>query len=163
MEKNVETEVIKEILQLYGIHGQLTEQKIYIHGIEDDGRLKIIFCATLESGRKLVVKILHEDHDLEEEYRKVERQSVFSEVMRNHGIKTPARYQANGKYCNRFFYHDMPCMITVEDWCGEEITQITTETARQIGELMAKMHTISLERKYEIGRGTLNCFPSSGQ
>ena len=155
MEKNVETEVIKDILQLYGIHGQLAEQKTYIHGIEDDGRLKIIFRTTLEGGRMLVVKILHEDHDLEEEYRKVERQSVFSEVMRSHGIKTPARYQANGKYCSRFSYHNMPCMVTVEDWCGEEITQITTETARQIGELMARMHTISLENKCEIGRGTL--------
>lgn len=155
MEKTVEIEVIKEILQLYGFHEQVMEQKAYIHAIEDNRWLKLIFRVTLESGKMLVIKILHEDDDLAAELQKVENQSIFSEVMRSHGIKTPARYQANGKYCNECTYHDLPCMVTVEDWCGEEVTEITTDTAYQIGELMARMHTISLENKCKIGHRTL--------
>lgn len=155
MEKPIENEVIETILQLYGFHEQVKEQKMYIRTIEDDGWMKLIFRVTLENGKMLVIKILHEDDDLAAEIRKVENQSIFSEVMRRHGIKTPARYQANGKYCTAFAYHDLPCMVTVEDWCGEEITEITTEIAYQIGELMARMHTISLENKCEIGHGTL--------
>lgn len=155
MEKTVEIEVIREILQLYGFHEQVMEQKAYIHAIEENGWLKLIFRVTLESGKMLVIKILHEDDDLSAELRKAENQSIFSEVMRSHGIKTPARYQVNGRSCNQFTYHGLPCMVTVEDWCGEEITEITTDTAYQIGELMARMHTISLENKCAIGHRTL--------
>lgn len=155
MEKSIEIEVIKEILQLYGFHEQVMEQKTYIHAIEEDGWLKLIFRVTLANGKMPVIKILHEDDDLAAEMRKVENQSIFSELMRSNGIKTPVRYQANGKYCNEFTYHEMPCMVTVEDWCGEEITEITTASAYQIGELMARMHSISLENKSEIGHRTL--------
>lgn len=155
MEKPVEIEVIKDILQRYGFYEHVMEQKAYIHAIEENGWLKLIFRVTLESGKMLVIKILHEDDDLDAEMKKVENQSIFSELMRSHGINTPARYQANGKYCNEFTYHDLPCMVTVEDWCGEEITGITTGIAYQIGELMARMHTISLANKCEIGYRTL--------
>ncbi len=168
MEKTIETEVIEKVLTLYGFDAAITEQKSYIHAIEDDGWLKLIFRVTLENGKLLVIKILHEDDDLSAEMQKVENQSIFSERMRSHGIKTPARYQANGKYCNQFTYHDLPCMVTVEDWCGEEIAEITADIAYQVGELMAQMHTISLENKCEIGHRTLfsaaywndvDCFP----
>ena len=168
MEKTVEIEVIEKVLMLYGFDAAITEQKSYIYAIEDNGWLKLIFRVTLASGKMLVIKILHEDDDLAAEMKKVENQSIFSELMRNRGIKTPARYQANGKYSNEFTYHDLPCMVTVEDWCGEEITEITTDIAYQIGELMARMHTISLTNKCEIGHRTLfsaaywndvDCFP----
>ena len=168
MEKTVEIEVIEKVLMLYGFEAAITEQKSYIHAIEENGWLKLILRVTLASGKMLVIKILHEDDDFATEMQKVENQSIFSELMRSHGIKTPARYQANGKYSNAFTYHDLPCMVTVEDWCGEEITEITTDTAYQIGELMARMHTISLTNKCEIGHRTLfsaaywndvDCFP----
>lgn len=87
--------------------------------------------------------------------QKVEKQSRFSEMMRSGGIKTPARYRAAGKYVTEFSYHEHPCLVTVEDWCGEEITVITTDIAYQIGVLMARMHMISLSNKFEIGHGTL--------
>ena len=168
MEKTIEIEVIEEILLCYGFHEQVMEQNAYIHAIEDNGWLKLIFRVTLASGKMLVIKILHEDDDFAAEMKKVENQSIFSELMRSHGINTPARYQVNGKYCNEFSYHDLPCMVTVEDWCGEELTEITTDTAYRIGELMARMHSISLENKCEIGHRTLfsaaywndvDCFP----
>ena len=110
MEKTVEIEVIEKVLMLYGFDAAITEQKSYIYAIEDNGWLKLIFRVTLASGKMLVIKILHEDDDLAAEMKKVENQSIFSELMRNRGIKTPARYQANGKYSNEFTYHDLPCM-----------------------------------------------------
>lgn len=65
------------------------------------------------------------------------------------------RYTANGRYCNEYFYNDLPCNVTVEDHCGEEIMEITTDVSYKIGELMARMHILSLENKCEIGCGTL--------
>ena len=157
MEKSVEIEVIEKVLTLYGFDGAITEQKSYINKMEENVWVKLIFRVTLKNGKMLVIKILREDEedDLVTEMRKVENQSCFSELMRSHGIKTPVRYQANGKYCNEFIYHDLPCMVTVEDWGGEEITEINTDIAYQIGELMARMHVLSLEHKCEIGHRTL--------
>ncbi|MBR6826240.1 MAG: hypothetical protein IKM59_06800 [Oscillospiraceae bacterium] len=155
MENTVEANVIEAILNLYGFSGNITEQTSYIHVIEEDGWMKLIFRATLEDGQRLILKILHEDEDLSAEMEKVENQSIFSEQMRTSGIRTPKRYQAKGRYCNKFIYHALPCLITVEDWCGEEMTEINTEIACQIGELMAQMHTLSLEQNCKIGSRTL--------
>ena len=71
MEKTVELEVIETILQLYNIHEQVVDQKMYIHVIEDNERIKLIFRVTLANGRFLVIKILHEDDDIKTEMKKV--------------------------------------------------------------------------------------------
>ena len=46
-------------------------------------------------------------------------------------------------------------MVTVEDWCGEEITEINTDIAYEVGKLMARMHSLSLDQNCRIGHGTL--------
>lgn len=155
MEGTVELEVIGSILRLYGFESAASEQRFFIHYIDEDGYIKLIFRVTLENGQMLVIKIQHEDADLLQEREKVEKQSSFSEFMRGQGIKTPSRYRAKGRYCNEYIYHDIPCNVTVEDWAGEEIKEIDTGIAYQIGKLMARMHTISLSNKCEIGCGTL--------
>ena len=155
MDNVIETEIIEAILKLYGFEEHVVDQKSYIHAIEENGWMKLIFRVTLGSGRTLVVKLLHEDDDLEIEYQKYEKQSIFSEFMRSRGIRTPARYMTDGRFCVRYVYHDLPCIVTVEDWCGEEITEITVDIAYRIGELMVRMHMLSLENGCEIGHRTL--------
>lgn len=155
MENTVETEVIRSLLTLYDFEPAFTGQKSFIHGFEADGRFKLIFRVTLTDGRMLVLKLLHEEEDTAAEMDKIERQSMFSETMRAHGISTPTRYRANGRYCNAFTYRDQPCIVTIEDWCGEELRYITPDIAHQIGALMARMHTLSLEHPCRIGHGTL--------
>lgn len=43
MDKTVEIDVIEKVLMLYGFDAAITEQKSYIHAIEDSGWLKLIF------------------------------------------------------------------------------------------------------------------------
>ena len=155
MQNTVEIEVIESILRMYSFPGRISEQRPFIHCIGEDGYVKLIFRVTLEDGRMLVIKILHEESDSSQNRQKAENQSRFSEFMRGQGIKTPVRYQAEGRYCNEFVYRSIPCVVTVEDWCGEEIKEIGTGIAYQIGELMARMHAISLANRCEIGCGTL--------
>ena len=164
----IETEVIEEILKRYGFTGTFTDQQSYIHAIEENGWMKLIFRVTLEDGTMLVIKLLREDDDPAAEMTKVERQSCFSERMRNSGIRTPKRYQANGRYCSGYEYRGLPCLVTVEDWCGEEIREINADIAYEIGVLMARMHLRSLEHGCIIGHRTLfsaaywndvDCFP----
>lgn len=155
MNSAVEAEAIESILRMYGFPERISEQRSFIHYIGEDGYVKLIFRVTLEDGRMLVIKILHEEGDPAQNRQTAEKQSRFSEFMRGQGIKTPARYQAKGSYCNEFVYRDIPCDVTVEDWCGEEIKEINVDIARRIGELMARMHMISLASQWEIGCGTL--------
>lgn len=157
MGKTVEKEIADSILREYGFRECRGIQESFIHYLGEDSRVKLIFPVTLDSGRKLVVKILREDDDKsrEQEQLKIEKQSIFSEFLRSKGIKTPARYMASGKYCIPYSYHGIPCCVTVEDWCGEEIKEINSNIAYKIGVLLAKMHTISLANNCEIGCGTL--------
>lgn len=155
MQNTVEIEVIESILRMYGFHESISEQKSFIHDIGEDGYVKLIFRVTLENGRMLVIKIQHEEDDPSQNRQKVEKQSRFSEFMRSQGIKTPARYRAEGRYCNEFVYRNIPCNVTVEDWCGEEIKEINVDIAYRIGKLMAQMHMISFANQCGIGCGTL--------
>ena len=150
----VQENVIKSVLTLYGLETTFSEQKEYINYHREYGYIiKIILSVLLENGKRVVIKILHED--LLARREQIEKESVFSEILRKHGIPTPMRYMANGRYCNEYVYNNLPCNVTVEDWCGEELAEITTEISYKIGELMAHMHTISFDNKCELGRGTL--------
>lgn len=147
--------VIRSVLETYGLNTTFRERKTYVNHYGEDNTVKMILSVILENGKKVVIKILREGDDLLKEREKIEKQSAFSEFMRRNGIKTPMRYTANGKYCNEYVYDSLPCNVTVEDWCGEEITEINADIAYKIGELLARMHVLSLENKRELGRGTL--------
>jgi len=148
---------IKAILKLYGFDTNFSEQKEYINYHEEYGwNVKVVLSVLLENGKRVVIKIVNIKGDnLLEEREKTDKQSAFSEFMRTNGIITPKCYMSNGRYCNDYLYNDLPCNVTVEDWCGEEITEISTEISYKIGELMARMHILSLDNHYEIGCGTL--------
>ena len=148
---------IKAVLKLYGFDMIFSEQKEYLNYYEEYGwNVKVVLSVLLESGKRVVIKIVNIKGDnLLEKREKTEKQSAFSEFMRKNGIITPKYYTANGKYCNEYVYNNLPCNVTVEDWCGEEITEINTEISYKIGELMARMHILSLNNNYEIGCGTL--------
>jgi len=148
---------IKDVFKLYGFDTVFSEQKEYINYYEEYGwNVKVVLSVLLESEKRVVIKIVNiQEDNLLEDREKIEKQSAFSEFMRKNGIITPKCYTANGKYCNEYVYNNFPCNVTVEDWCGEEITEINTEISYKIGELMARMHILSLNNNYEIGCGTL--------
>lgn len=151
----IQESIIHSVLETYGLDTAFRGQTAYINRHGKDNFVKVILSVFLENGQRVVIKILREEEVLLKERAKIENQSAFSEFMRRNGIKTPKRYTANGRYCNEYVYNDLPCNVTVEDWCGEEITEINADIAYKIGELLARMHVISLENKQKIGRGTL--------
>lgn len=157
MKEKLQESVIKDILKLYCLNMDFSEQEEYINYKEKDGDnlVKIILSVLLKGRKRVVIKILNEQGDLLENRAKIEKQSAFSELMRKNGIITPMRYMSNGKYCNEYLYNNILCNVTVEDWCGEEIKEINVDISYKIGELMARMHIVSLENKFEIGYGTL--------
>ena len=155
--KKMHESVIHSILELYGLDTTFSEQKEYINHHDEYGwNVKVVLSVLLENGKRVVIKIVNIKGDnLLEEREKTEKQSAFSEFMRQNGIMTPKYYMSNGRYCSEYIYNDIPCNVTVEDWCGEEISEIKTDISYKIGELMARMHVLSLDNKCEIGCGTL--------
>jgi len=154
---HIPEELIRSVLSMFGLEtafGELTE---YINWYSNDEErlLKVIFAVRLESGKRVVIKILREDDDPVKEHEKIEKQSEFAEFMRENGIHTPLRYRTGGGYCGELVFEGIPCHVTAEDWCGEVITEINTGLSYRIGELMARMHVLSFENQCEIGCGTL--------
>ena len=150
-------ELIRSALEIFGFgtdFGEITEY-INWNGEYGENLVKVIFSVSLSDGQRVVIKILREDEDFEKEHVKIEKQSAFSEFMRESGILTPMRYRTGDSFCGRLMYGSVPCHVTTEDWCGEEIAEITAELAYRIGELMARMHVLSLENHCGIGSGTL--------
>ena len=157
MEKIPHEDSIKRVLNRYGLSADFSEYKAYIDR-EKNGWVKLIVSVLPENGPRVVVKILREDADertLEQEREKTEKQCAFAEAMRSRGIRTPKHFTADGKFCTNEEYHGIPCCTTVEEWCGEEVCEINAERAFRIWELMARMHTLSLEASCKIVCGTL--------
>ena len=157
MEKIPHEDTIRKVLNRYGLSTDFSEYKAYIDR-EKNGWVKLIVSVLPENGPRVVVKILREDADertLEQEREKTEKQCAFAEAMRSRGIRTPKHFTADGKFCTDEEYHGIQCCTTVEEWCGEEVREINAERAFRIGELMARMHTLSSEASCKIGCGTL--------
>ncbi len=151
----VEKKLLEEVLAAYGFSSAITNTKQYIGYVEEDW-LKFVIGVLLQNGSYLIVKLFREDGGAEKERLKIENQSRFSEILRSKGIKTPKRYHRES-YATEWVCHGLSCIVTVEDWCGQEITEINTEIAYHIGVLMARIHQIALECQFKIGCGTLFC------
>lgn len=74
------SEAAKAVLELYGFEEAFTVNKVFIRNTDRDDYFKLIFRADFEDGKRLVVKLLHEDESGEQ--KKIENQSVFSEFLR---------------------------------------------------------------------------------
>ena len=123
---------------------------------DEEGYHKFITGVTLRDGRHVVVKLVREDDGtIEAERDKLECQSAYAEMLRENGIATPRRYRAEGSYCIVLSMAFGKICATAEDWCGNEITTITESLSFRIGALLAKIHTVSVQNGFMIGRGTL--------
>ena len=92
---------VQAVLRTYGFDGAFCEPKEYISFVDDDEKLvKLIFSVWLAEERRVVVKILHEEGDLLADREEIERQSAFSECMRQNG-STPGRNTRASSHADR--------------------------------------------------------------
>ncbi len=156
----VEQQILYSILHSYGFTKEITDKNEYISCFDVDDKnifIKFVFGINLKDGKHLILKLFREEKDYNHEKTKIEKQSMFSELLRSNGIKTPKRYKNNGLYTTEYMINGKICIATVEDWCGDEIREINTDIAYQIGVLMASVHTIATENNFKIGSKTLFC------
>lgn len=145
---------INTILRRYGFPETVIMTESYIDRWKEKELARLIFGVTLADGRKLVIKLLHYDSPSADR-KIIEAQSRFSEAMRNQGIQTPRRYMAGPEYCTQLPFRGLLCNVTIEDYCGQEVRYLDHNLAWEIGQLMARMHRLSLADGLKIGCGTL--------
>lgn len=147
----LELSAVRRALAQYGFTGEILGVTSYIDYREADrSYAKHILKADLDDHPPLVVKFTRD-----RPRGVIEEESRFSEHLRARGLPTPRRYQCGGAYCTTCSLDGLSLDVTVEDWCGDELKAIDRRTAYLIGELMARIHRISLEDGCRIGAATL--------
>lgn len=149
-----------DVLTQFGFAKSLGEPTVFLHEEYKDGYFKHIIGVMTADDRRLVMKFVREFISgripaLSEQREIVEKQCTFASFLRENGVLTPNYYRANGRFCLETVCLGTACTVTVEDFCGEEIREITEPLAFRIGALVARIHTLSLTHGYRIGSGTL--------
>jgi hypothetical protein len=119
---NIELEDLIDVLALYNITEQISDFKFFINSYDDITlEMKVITQIDFVNRNPLVVKFVREDrhhHDI------IEKQSKFSEYLRDQGILTAKRYMSGDCYCIKYKLNDICLDVTVEDYLGEEVKTI---------------------------------------
>lgn len=150
---DIQLENLIDVLALYNINEQIYDYKFFINMYDEETlEMKVIVKVEFINRRPLVVKFVKENNH---PGNIIQKQSAFSEYLRQQGILTPKRYMSGESYCIKFQFHNLILDVTVEDYFGDEIKTIDFKLAYKIGKLMAKIHSISEKGKCQIGSSTI--------
>lgn len=149
---------VTDILSVYSCKNTVVEINMLAYYQELDKEC-IIIAAVTDLGEKYVLKMLSEesvDIDLEEQ------RSSFSEFLRNGGLPVPKKYTTNGKFCYIKKFDNTNLMITVEDYFGNDVKDISGKSAYELGRLLGIMHNLSYESNYHLKIGSAYTALKSG-
>ena len=143
---------IKTILRDYHISAgcsSFTELQRY-HYEEDDPtsrQVRLIVKARLEDGHSLVIRFKNEE---DAPQNVIEAQSRFAALLYGHGIETPKAYISDGFFARMYTINGYDVVVTVEDFKDGEIRTVDPQTAKDTGELLARMHTIAEANDFHV-------------
>ena len=156
----IKLEQIQEIFRYYGINDEI-ESFVVLSNIEEwrknKAAVRKIVQVNLNDGSKRIVKFLNERSFIIDVSKLtisteiIEQQSRFSELLRNHGMIVPKKYNVNGKFCMPYTLSGIPVDVTVEDYLGEEIKVFDPKFFGEYGKLIGQMHQISMTHDAHIG------------
>ncbi len=151
---------IQEALDYFGIKPQAVSCGI-LTDVQEERRgkkaVRLIFCAVLADGRRMIVRFLNEREFIVDVSKlsltteTLERQSAFSELLREHGMNVPKKYAKDFHYCMPYSVDGIPLDVTVEDYLGEPLQRFMPEMFYDYGLLIGQMHQISLEHQAAVG------------
>lgn len=156
----IESVHLQAALRYFEIEGTIKNIKILTNEQEERrGKLavRIVTEVELDSGKKLIVKFLNEREfildvtHLQITTETIEKQSAFSEILRENGMILPPKYQKNGYYCMPFWIDGMPLDVTIEEFLGKPLEKFSPELFYQYGCILGQIHKISLEQHCKIG------------
>ena len=143
---------IRMVLHDYGIPaGDFTFAELERYHYEEEdpesGQVRLIVKVDLQDGRAVVLRFKHED-DAPREI--MEAQSRFAALLYAHGIETPRVYASEGVYARCYTVNGYDVTVMAEDFADGEIKAVDPETARETGELLARMHQTAEEADFHV-------------
>lgn len=142
---------IKICLHKFGVVDPIKEWRLLAdgpdHPVPYEVVRKIVYLE-LENGEKYVMKFVREPIFTT---RIIEKQSAFSDLLMDNGIKTPKRKMVDGCYCISFEKEKLVMDVYIEEWVGEKIPQLTMKLYKNIGSVIGKIHKISQYTGFQIG------------
>ena len=143
---------IRAVLHDYGIQAgclSFTELERYDYEREDpdSGQVRVIVRVDLRDGRSFVMRFKNEE---DAPRHVIEAQSRFAVLLYENGIETPKVYASDGLYARCCTINGYDVIATVESFEEGEIREVSPETARGTGELLARMHNIAEEAGFHV-------------
>ena len=143
---------IKTILRDYHINAEcsfFTELQRY-HYEENDPtskQVRLIVKARLEDGHSLVIRFKNEE-DAPQDV--IEAQCHFAALLYEHGIETPKAYVSDGSFARMYSINGYDVVVTVEEFKDGEIRTVDPQTAKDTGELLARMHNTAEANDFHV-------------
>ena len=143
---------IRTILRDYHINAEcssFTELQRY-HYEEDDptsNQVRLIVKAGLEDGHSLVIRFKNEE-DAPQDV--IEEQCRFAALLYEHGIETPKAYVSDGSFARMYSINGYDVVVTVEEFKDGEIKTVDPQTAKDTGELLARMHDTAEANDFHV-------------
>lgn len=154
-EERITKKILQEVLEDYGFFREIAEFSYFTNVCGENQGFKsyrMILKVTLEEGWSLVVKFIREKESPAE---LVEKQSLFSETLRMRGIPTSRKYLCADSYCTSYYLGEEEFVVTVEDYLGEPVREVTGRLIYEMAKLIGKIHRESQDSGLSIGTSTL--------
>lgn len=81
----------------------------------------------------------------------VEKQSEFAMLLYQNGVITAKKRRSRGHYCLEYFWKDTRVRIILEEFLGEDFSNLTKNTFSDFGRILGQIHRISEESGMKIG------------
>lgn len=155
----IQIEDVIDILSLYYCNEHIIGIDMLSYFQEDD-KVCIVIKATTDDSRKYVIKLINIEliNAFEEEKR-----NIFSEFLRLNGLSVPKKYINRFHYCVPKTINDIRFLATVEDYFGEDVKEITCESAFALGSILGNLHQVSFCYDYHLKQGFVCSALKSGQ
>ena len=143
---------IRTILRDYHINAEcssFTELQRY-HYEENDPtskQVRLIVKGRLEDGHSLVIRFKNEE-DAPQDV--IEEQCRFAAMLYEHGIETPKAYVSDGSFARMYSINGYDVVVTVEEFKDGEIKTVDPQTAKDTGELLARMHNTAEANDFHV-------------
>lgn len=156
---HIELEQIQQVLDYFEISPKALAFNIFTDIQEErkgEKAVRLISCARLADGRRMILRFLNERHfivdvsKLRLSTQTLEKQAIFSELLREKGMNVPKKYQKYGHFCMPLVIDGIPLDGMVEDYIGEPLQAFTTGLFYDYGRLLGQMHDISMKYQAHI-------------
>lgn len=148
---------MRQVLADYGISARIAsvaelQRYDYDSSNAHDDRVRLIAKVEFDAAEPVVVRFKRED---DVTLDSLEAQSSFAQLLYDKGIATPWQYRSDGRFATWRHIGGCEVLTTVEQYVTGEIRCVDAHTARQTGELLARMHNVAERAEFHVASPVL--------